>query len=133
VNHLAFDQSLNKLDMVLERKKSAPEVVRLLDQFNGRLARECAQREWYLRACISDRGIAYHAGENMVFVWLAFCRNWLSVQCFSGRGQIKGLKKANWIRGGDNRGAEMFRINDDATLDRAVGFALQAHRARREH
>jgi len=47
MEHLAFDQSLYKLGDVLEKKGVHPDIVRILDQFNGRLARECAQRGWY--------------------------------------------------------------------------------------
>jgi len=60
------------------------------------------------------------------FIYVDLYQDHVSIRCFTNGGGILGLKKGFWNCKNDNKGSELFRITDEATIEKAVGFALDA-------
>ena len=120
-----LDQSNYRIEYIFEFKKTEPKVQRFLYDFHNILTTELNRKGQVLVSRINLYGIAYFTPDR-TFLWANVQKNFISMKYFTGNSSITGLDKANWIRGGDNMGSEVFRVDDNESLKKAIELALAA-------
>jgi hypothetical protein len=74
-----------------------------------------------------DRGVTYRCTEKKAFIYVNFNNRSISLNYYTGSGNIKGLDKTTWSSGNDRKGG-LFNIRSHADISHAVEYAKQAYR-----
>lgn len=122
-----LDESKYSVEWIFENQKASFESERLFLLFHETLVKQLNQINfrWYART--HKFGAGYFYGRK-AFVWVNVYQKFISIKCFTGHSTIKGLGKANWIRGNDRVGSETYRIENKEDLKNAVVYSLEAYR-----
>ena len=71
-------------------------------------------------------GVTGFSRQGKGFMFVNLRQSFVAILYFTGKGNIPGLEKRNWLNKDDNMGSETYKITDDAAIKKAVGFALAA-------
>jgi hypothetical protein len=102
---------------------SDPSVKALLKKFNEGMAKIARSNKTEIFARTHIRGMSYFIAPKRAFIFLNIRNDFLSLVFYTGKAEIPGLLKANWIQGKDYKGSETFRVGDDQSLATALEFA----------
>ena len=126
MKRLSIDESKYSLESRLELASASGNVRGLIERFNHGISRLAEELNKYLFAKTHVCGLTYFATQTKAFIFLNIRQDFLSLKFYTGKSSIAGLKKANWIQGGDKSGSSTFRITNDTTLEKALDFAKQS-------
>ena len=120
-------QPLHFIKDVCNAQRASSQVKNLLSTFHNNLITSLDNRGQFWIAKTHQGGITYFCSERKAFVYLNINRDFLSMKFFSGTGKISKMQKGTWNRSGEDCGSQNYRIVDTSSLQRAVGFALEAY------
>ncbi|MBI5192719.1 MAG: hypothetical protein HZA08_04665 [Nitrospirae bacterium] len=123
-----IDESKYPLESRLIKANTSVNIRHLLERFNNGIAQLANSLNMPLFARTHVEGLTYFVTERKGLIFLNIRWDYLTLKFYTGRSSIGGLQKRNWIAGGDNTGSESFRVTDDPTLRKALGFARQSVR-----
>jgi hypothetical protein len=125
-----LDQTRYTLDQILERQKPDECIKTHLSDFHNNLAGQLQKK--YFVAKTHKIGISYFANDKKAFLFLNVCQQYLSLKFFTGHQNLNGMIKGIWLNKNDNLGCKPFRVKDKATVDIALGSAIEAHKIAEE-
>lgn len=122
-----LDQHAYLIKEICDERQVSSTCRKLLENFHQRLNFEVNKRKHYWYARTHQRGVTYLVDDRKAYLFLDINQEFLSMKFFTGKGKIKGLKKSTWLQSAETCGSERYRITNDGSLERAVGFALKAY------
>jgi len=129
-----IEETNHKLDDVIKNQQASQATVSLLEQFVNKIdATLKAQgkpvffRTHKYGVTGSNRSFIENP-RSKAFIYIDIRQNYISTKYFTGNGSIEGLRKANWLNKGDNKGSERIRISDVSEVEKAVEFACAAYK-----
>ena len=122
----AIMQTKYRLSDVIKRQGADLLAEALLRTFLQKVESNLKAQGRYIAIRTHLRGVTALSSSRKAFMLMDLTRCGFSVVFFTGKGQIPGLAKANWLCAGDNAGAERYRVTNRPELNKAVGFAMRA-------
>jgi hypothetical protein len=96
--------------------------------FHSKMVNCAKSRGIIFRVRANVQGFTYLCdGKNKAFLFLCVCSDCLSINFFTGNGDMDGLSKGTWVNRKDMRGSERYHVNDQASIIKAVEFAMSAY------
>jgi hypothetical protein len=121
-----IDERKHKLDDIIIRQGSSPTTVRLFTDFLNAVDIELEKDSKNHSFRTHQKGVTGMCRPRKAFIYVDLYQDHVSMRCFTNRGNIPGLKKGFWHLRNDNKGSELFQITDEATIKKAVSFAIAA-------
>jgi len=125
-----IDESKHKLVDIIKKQKASSAVVSLLKQFLNKTDAALNAQNKPVIFPVHASGLTgyFDLKVNKAFIFIDIYQKHVSIRCFTGNKSINGLKKANWLKGRDNKGSKTFRIRNDSEVEEAVKFACAAYK-----
>lgn len=123
-----IDESKYQIRDILLAQKSEDKTRMLFERFHSELSIEFKKVGYSFHSRTHIRGVTYFANVKKAFLGLNIQRSYLSFLFFTGKYQVTGLLKGNWMRAGDNNGSKMFKVNDGTSIHEAVRAAILCYR-----
>jgi hypothetical protein len=123
-----IDESKYQIRDILLAQKSEDKTRMLFERFHSELSIEFKKVGYSFHSRTHIRGVTYFANEKKAFLGLNIQQSFLSLLFFTGKYQVIGLQKSNWMRSGDNNGSKMFKVNGDSSIHEAVRASILCYR-----
>jgi hypothetical protein len=123
-----INESKYQIRDILLAQKSEDKTRMLFERFHSELSIEFKKVEYSFHSRTHIRGVTYFANDKKAFLGLNIQQSYLSLLFFTGKYQVIGLQKGNWMRAGDNNGSKMFKVNDGTSIHEAVRAAILCYR-----
>jgi hypothetical protein len=121
------EHSKYSLEEILNRQNPDEITIKYLLAFHKGLTELLDQKKLPWIARTNDRGLTYMCSEDKAFIYLGIWKSFVSNLYFTGKQDIEGLIKGNWVTGDDNLGCVRYRVSDDHTLGQAIRFGLESY------
>lgn len=122
-----IEERKHRLIDVLVRQGASPTTVSLFEQLVNKIDTRLRAQGKPVFFRTHKFGVTGFINERKAFIGIDLLPNHVSTLYWTGRCTIPGLKKANWLQGGDNQGSKRVLITDTATVAKAVEFACAAY------
>ena len=125
-----IEETNHKLDDVIKNQQASQATVSLLEQFVNKIdvtLKDQGKPVFFRTHNYGVTGFS-RVNPNKAFIFINIWQNYISTKYFTGNGSIKGLRKANWLNKGDNKGSERIRISDASKVKKAVEDACAAYK-----
>lgn len=116
-----------RLNDIIARQNASPTTISLFEQLVNRIDATLRAQGKPVFFTTHIGGVSGFCNRRKAFVFIDLGINHVRSHYWTGRGSIPGLKKANWLQGGDNSGSETIRVTDTAAIGKAVEFACAAY------
>ncbi len=125
-----IEEPVHNLDDVIVRQGASDESIKNLVPFLNHLGDLLRVQEIGVFFKTHKFGLTGYCDTRKAFLFIDFRKAGLSLLFYTGDQEIKGLKKANWLDAGNNKGSERFLIESTANLAKiqnAAEFAYEAY------
>jgi len=125
-----IEETNHKLDDVIKNQQASQVTVSLLEQFVNKIDATLKAQDKPVFFRTHKYGVTgfSRVKPRKAFIFINIWQNYISTKYFTGNGSIEGLRKANWLNKGDNKGSETIRISDVSEVEKAVKFACAAYK-----
>ena len=125
-----IEETNHKLDDVIKNQQASQATVSLLEQFVNKIDATLKAQGKPVFFRTHNCGVTgfSRVTPRKAFIFIDIRQNYISTKYFTGNGSIEGLRKANWLNKGDNKGSETIRISDAPKVEKAVEFACAAYK-----
>ena len=125
-----IEEPNHKLDDVIKNQQASQATVSLVEQFVNKIDANLKAQGKPVFFRTHNCGVTgfSRVKPRKAFIYIDIRQNYISTKYFTGNGSIEGLRKANWLNKGDNKGSERIRISDASKVEKAVEFACEAYK-----
>ena len=122
-----IEERNHRLNDVIARQNASPTTISLFEQIVNGIYDKLRTQGKPVFSTTHIGGVSGFCNSRKAFVFIDLGINHVRTHYWTGRGSIPGLRKANWLQGGDKSGSETIRIDNTAAIGKAVEFACAAY------